>query len=160
TRGSLSASGRAASPGTIRTGGPQRFFGTQRTNVSRAPSFEHETASLRQTMQQNHVGGIPAGGRVNAGEFGGMRGANGAGNTMKPSAGTFSNPGTLSNRGTLPNRGATPGSSPISRPSLGNSGVGNSGVRAGGNVPSSIENGNRGGFRPFTPPPTGGTRPS
>ena len=62
TRASLSASGRPASPTTIRDGGAQRFFGTH-NNLARPASFQQQTAGLRQTMQQSHVGAIPAGGR-------------------------------------------------------------------------------------------------
>lgn len=59
TRASLSASGRAAAPSTIRSGGPQRFFGTRTT--ARPESFEQHTAHLQQTMQQSHVSPVVAG---------------------------------------------------------------------------------------------------
>jgi len=62
SRASLSASGRAAAPSTVRNGGSQSFFGTH-NNLARPASFQQETAGLRQTMQQSHVGAIPAGGR-------------------------------------------------------------------------------------------------
>jgi hypothetical protein len=126
SRASLSASGRPAAPSTIRNGGSERFFGTH-NNIARPVSFQQQTASLRQTMQNNHVGAIPAGGRTIAGETGaGTRGTFGgttATGTMKPGAGTFGG----REAGTLGNRTA-------------------------GNPPTSIQNGNHGGFRPFTPP--------
>jgi hypothetical protein len=83
---------------------------------------------LRQTMQNNHVGAIPAGGRT-VGEAGGSRGTFGgttSPGTMKPGAGTF-----------------------------GGREVGTVGNRTAGNPPASIQGGNRGGFRPFNPPSAG-----
>lgn len=133
SRASLSASGRAAAPSTVRNGS-QHFFGSVHNNLARPASFSQQTASLRQTMQQNHVGAVPAGGR-----FGGestARGAAGSGtgvsgtassNLQRPSAGTISNRETNN-----------PGN--------------NAGNRTAGNQPSSAENGSRGGYRPFTPP--------
>jgi len=111
SRASLSASGRAASPSTVRNGGSERFFGTH-NNLAHPASFHQETAGLRQTMQQNHVSGIPAGGRMSGESTG--RGMN---------AGAFSN-----------------------RP------TNNLGARSAGNPASAMQNGNRGGFRSFTPP--------
>jgi FecR protein len=128
SRASLSASGRAAAPSTVRNGS-ERFFGSAHNNVARPASFQQQTASLRQTMQQNHVGAVPAGGRVGGGESA-ARGPTVSGTMQRPSA------GTLSNRETN-----------------------NPGNRSAGNQPSSIQNGNRGGDRPFNPP-SGGTRPS
>ncbi len=130
---SLSASGRAAAPSTVRNTGSQRFYGSVHNNVARPQSFQQQTASLRQTMQQSHVGAVPAGGRVSAGESAGMHGTTPANNMQRPSA------GTLSNRETN-----------------------NPGNRTAGNQPSSTQTGNRGGDRPFTPPssnsrPTVGT---
>jgi len=128
SRSSLSASGRPAAPSTVRNGGSEHFFGSVHNNVARPVSFQQQTASLRQTMQNNHVGAIPAGGRTGAGESGGMRGGFGgttATGTMKPGAGTLGG------------------------------GLGN---RTAGNVPSSIQNGNQGGMRPFNPPSGGAPR--
>ena len=126
SRSSLSASGRAAAPSTVRGGGSERFFGSARSNVARPASFQQQTVSLRQTMQQNHVGAVPAGGRVN-GVSNGARGTV-AGSTMqKPGAGTFAN------------RGGS-----------------NSVPRNAGNQPSSMQNGNRGGDRSFSPPSSAG----
>jgi hypothetical protein len=117
---SLSASGRAAAPSTIRNGGSQRFYGSARNGAGVRPaSFQQQTARLRQTMQQNHVGGIPAGGRASGGQFSAARGT-----MQKPSAGTFQ-----SGRGM--NSPAT---------------------RSASNQPSFNQNGNRGGYRPFTAP--------
>ncbi len=130
SRATLSASGRPAAPSTIRNGGTERFFGTH-NNMARPVSFQQQTASLRQTMQNNHVGAIPAGGRTVAGVSGGSRGTFGG-----RTSGTFS--GTTS-AGTM-----KPGAGTISGGTVGN--------RTAGNLPTSIQNGNRGGFRPFTPP--------
>jgi acidic type I keratin len=97
-------------------------------NVARPVSFQQQTASLRQTMQNNHVGAIPAGGRT-VGAGGGSRstfGGTSSPGTMKPGAGTF-----------------------------GGRQVGTLGNRTAGNPPASIQGGNRGGFRPFTPPSAG-----
>jgi hypothetical protein len=127
---SLSASGRAAAPSTVRNTGSQRFYGSAHNNVARPASFQQETASLRQTMQQNHVGAVPAGGRVSAGESAGMRGPTPTSNLQRPSA------GTLSNRE-----------------------MNNPGNRTAGNQPSSTQTGNRGAFRTFTPP-SSNSRPS
>jgi uncharacterized protein DUF6600/FecR-like protein len=157
SRASLSASGRAASPATIRNGGPQRFFGTH-NNIARPASFQQQTASLRQTMQQSHVGAIPAGGRSN-GEFAG-RGPSAAGTMQRPSAGvTNRQAGTFGNR-SVPNQNASTtnrgGFRPFTPPSGNNHSVGgnNSASRPapqrGTSQAAPVEN--RGGFRPFTPP--------
>src|SRR3984957_2753824 len=128
SRASLSASGRAAAPSTMRNGGSERFFGSVHSNATHAESFQQQTSSLRQSMQQNHVSAISAGTR--GGEFS-ARGTNGnTGGGMKPSAGTP--------------QGARE--------------MNNSGARS-GNAPSA-QNGSRDGARQFTPPNSGGTRPS
>ena len=126
---SLSASGRAAAPSTIQHGGSERFFGSAHNTVSRPPSFQQQTATLRQTMQQSHVGAVPAGGRVGAGQSAGVRGPSVTGTMQRPSAG-------ISNRE-----------------------MSNPGSRSAVNQPSSVQNGNHGGFRPFTPP-SSSARPS
>lgn len=159
TRASLSASGRAASPATMRGGGEQRFFGTH-NNLARPASFQQQTASLRQTMQQSHVGAIPAGGRVN-GQFSGRGSSAPAVGTMqRPSAG-------VSNRETgnfgarnIPNQSAQSvnrgGFRPFTAPSSnnrsfgGNSAVPRSEPQRGMSQAPTAQN--RGGFRPFTPP--------
>ena len=64
THASLSASGRAAAPSTVRNGGSQRFFAPARGTMARPVSFRQQQSSLRQTMQQSHVGAVPAGGRL------------------------------------------------------------------------------------------------
>ena len=123
SRASLSASGRAPSPSTIRNGGSERFFGSH-NNIARPASFSQQTASLRESMQQSHVGAVPAG-RSNS-DFA----ARGNSSMQRPSAGISSNRGTEN----FGNR------SPMSN----NSNLGRS-----NDVPSTA---NRGGFRPFTPP--------
>ena len=157
TRASLSASGRAASPNTIRDGGAQRFFGSH-NNLARPVSFQRQTASLRQTMQQSHVGAIPAGGRSNAG-FGG-RSPSAVGTMQRPSAGIENRQaGNFGNR-SVPNQSASTanrgGYRPFTPPSSNNRSMsGNSSMsrpepQRGSNQAAAAEN--RGGFRPFTPP--------
>lgn len=139
SRASLSASGRAAAPSTIRNTS-QSFYGTHNT-AARPASFQQQTSNLRQSMAQNHVGAIPAGGR-SSGEFS----ARGASSGMqRPSASvanretnSFGNRNTAStSRGTAMQSGSERSFNPPSTSS-----------RA--SAPSSAEN--RGGFRPFTPP--------
>jgi len=143
SRASLSASGRAAAPSTMRGGGSERFFGTH-NNMARTVSFQQQTASLRQSMQQSHVGAIPAGGR-SAADFS----ARGRTNIERPSAGIPGNRGTsgFGNRGV--NESAQGGSRTFNAP----------GSNARGSTPgfeasrgSSTPSESRGGFRPFTPP--------
>lgn len=188
SRASLSASGRAAAPSTIRNGGSQRFFGT-RNNTARQVSFQQQTASLRQSMQQSRVGAVPAGGRDSA-EF------SRAGNSMqRPSAGIQPNRG-MSNSGARNNAAQSPSGQNGSRdgfrqfnPPANNRNAGTPGTQSprgtanqpGGfrqfnpptnnTRPNEMNNGsparsnqspaeNRGGFRPFTPPQTNNTRSS
>jgi hypothetical protein len=135
---SLSASGRAAAPSTMRNNGARSFYASAHNNMARPASFQQQTASLRQTMQQNHVGAIPAGGRAGvdgAGGSAGFRGASANGTMQKPSAGTFQ-------RGMSSSTNRTAGG-----PSS-------------GNQPSFNQNGNRGGYRPFTPPSSNNRSPS
>jgi len=124
SRASLSASGRAAAPSTIRNGGSERFFGSVHNNVARPASFQQQTAHLQQTMQQSHVNGFSAGGgRMTAGSVATR------GTMQRPSGGTLSN--RQSN---------------------------NFGNRSANGSSSTMQGGNRGGFRPFTPPSN--SRPS
>jgi len=132
THASLSASGRAAAPSTVRNGGSERFFGSVHNNAAHPESFQQQTASLRQTMQQNHVSSISAGGRMNNGESGAARGTSPAGTAQKPGAGTLS--------------GSRAPSNPVSRSET--------------NSVSSMQNGNRGATRTFTPPNNSNARPS
>jgi hypothetical protein len=170
TRESLSASGRGASPSTIRNGGSEHFFGTH--NNVRPASFQQQTASLRQTMQQNHVNAINAGGR--GGEFS-TRGTS-SGTLAKPSAGVgqtgreTNNPGF--NRGNSPTTaqsGSHSGDRPFTPPSSStrmgstntergmspsNTTPSNRGVGSepGRGMSQTAPSANHEGFRPFTPP--------
>src|SRR5579859_7344500 len=97
SRASLSASGRAAAPSTVRNGS-EHFFGAVHNNVARPASFQQQTAHLQQTMQQNHVSAVTAGGRTTAAESAMSRGtesrtgsSNMSSTMQKPSAGTQSN---------------------------------------------------------------------
>ncbi len=146
SRASLSASGHAAAPSTIRNGGSERYFGTH-NNLSRPASFQQETAGLRQSMQQSHVGAVPAGGRT-----GSDVAARGGNSTERPNAG-IQGDREASNAA---NRGASFGSSNAQN---GNRGSGTfnpptnanrSAENARGTTSQSVD---RGGFRPFTPPP-------
>ena len=147
SRASLSASGRSAAPSTIRNGGSERYFGTH-NNLSRPASFQQETAGLRQSMQQSHVGAVPAGGRTNS-DFA----ARGNNSTGRPSAGIQGNRES-SNIG---NRNASPGLSGTQNGNRAGSGSFNppksanrSSESARGTASQPVD---RGGFRPFTPPP-------
>jgi hypothetical protein len=84
TRASLSASGRAAASSTVHNSAAQHFAGTQ--NTSRPESFQQETSHLQQSMQQNHVSAVTAGGRGAAAGTSEPRSASSAG-SGKPSAG-------------------------------------------------------------------------
>ena len=164
SRSSLSASGRAASPSTIRGGGPSRFYGTH-NNISRPASFQHETASLRQSMAQSRVGGIPAGGLSNTG-------FSARGTMSRPSAGIASREsgsfGGRESSGSGTRAGSSsPGYRPFTPPNStnrssspatserSNGGFGNPEPR--GAMPErgtaqSSSPASRDGFRPFTPP--------
>ena len=141
TRASLSASGRAASPRTIRDAGAQRFVGSHNNN--RPASFQQQTASLRQTMQQNRVGAIPAGGRSNAGF---TRSPSAVGTMQRPSAGIANHENSNFGNRSAQNQSAQSGSY---RP-YGNSGNGSREPQRGTSQAAPAQS--RGEFRPFTPP--------
>jgi hypothetical protein len=164
TRASLSASGRAAAPSTIRSGGPQHFFGSTR-NAARPVSFQQQTARLQQSMQQSHVTPVQAGGRTAA------NGAVATGAMQKPNAGTAApsrglNPSTTRNAGnrTAGQNGNRGGYRPFTPPNTSNNVNGRSSsstnVQTQRNLNPSVQNGNQGGFRPFTPTNSSNTRPS
>jgi len=174
THASLSASGRAAAPSTMRNTGAQHFMGSAHNNMMRPASFQQQTAGLRQTMQQNRVGAIPAGGRVGGGQFSAARGT-----MQKPSAG-FQNNGNGMNNSATRSAGNQPsfnqnGNRPFTPPNSSmrssspansnmnarnNSGYSNKGSRNAsgygyGNAQSQLgtsQSPSGGGFRPFTPP--------
>ncbi len=150
SRASLSASGRAASSATIRNGGAQRFFGAH-NNIARPASFQQQTASLRQTMQQNRVGAIPAGGRSN-GEFAG-HGPSAVGTMQRPSAGVANRQAGSTGTRNVPNQNSQSGAY---RPFSGNNSASRPEPQRGTSQAAPAEN--RGGFRPFTPP-SGNNRP-
>ena len=144
SRSSLSASGRAAAPSTVRNGGPQRFYGT-RSNMVRPTSFSQERSNLRQTMQQSHVGAIPAGGRSNNSfARSGAIARPSAGTPMRQSGG-FANRGTMTQPGSAQNqnRGGFRSFTPPSRGAANNLGRGTEPARGTATQP---------GFRSFTPP--------
>jgi uncharacterized protein DUF6600/FecR-like protein len=158
THASLSASGRAAAPSTIRAGS-QHFFGNTR-NVARPASFQQQTARLQQAMQQNHVTPVQAGGgRVAASESTAARGT-----MQKPSAGTPAARQAMNNgpnRSTGPQANGAQGTNrggfrPFTPPTNSTRPSVNNQQMQHGTNPSTE---NRGGFRPFTPP-TNSTRPS
>ena len=180
TRASLSASGRPAAPGTIRNGGSERFFGSH-NNVARPASFHEQTSALRASMQQDHVTGIPAGGRGSAES---VRGAN---SMQRPSAGISGNReagnlnrnnggiSTSENHSSFHTFSSPPENSRNSFSGAQNSRGGQSGNFRAFTPPSNTRNSepgsmnssragasqseagaNRGGFRPFTPPSSSG----
>jgi len=153
SRASLSASGRAAAPSTVRNGS-EHFFGSVHNNISRPQSFQAQTASLRQNMAQNHVGAIPSGGREGSGET---------------ARGMSASSGTRAGAGTGTTRAFTPPSSARSSSGFGseNRSSENRGVGAANSDTRNTEMRNaetqrgatqsapasgRDGFRPFTPP--------
>jgi len=148
SRASLSASGRAAAPSTIRNGGSERFFGTH-NNVARPASFQQEQSHLQQTMAQNHVNGFTAGARATNTGFTASRG----GSYGKPSAGTEARGGEFNNSG---NRGFA-GSNAERSTENANRGGERSFTPPSNNSRSfgssnSERGASPGGFRPFTPP--------
>ncbi len=86
TRASLSASGRAAAPSTIRNTGSQHFAGTQ--SASRPESFQQQTSHLQQSMQQSHFAPVTAGRSAATSAAESRRASNAS--SGKPSAGSTS----------------------------------------------------------------------
>jgi hypothetical protein len=163
TRASLSASGRPAAPSTIRSGGPQHFFGNT-ANATRPVPFQQQAARLQQSMQQSHVTPVQAGGRVAANGTS----AAASGTMQRPSAGTpapsrgmnnqptrsAGNPATVQNG----NRGGyRPFAPPTASPNNGTRTSAPASVQTQRSTNPSVENGNRGGFQPFTPPNSSGS---
>jgi hypothetical protein len=99
TRASLSASGRAAAPSTIRSNASQHFFGTQ--SASHPESFQQQTAHLQQSMQQSRFSPVSAGARTSStsSESRGT-GAAGTGKTAAENAnrGGLTTPASAANR--------------------------------------------------------------
>jgi hypothetical protein len=164
---SLSASGRAAAPSTIRGGGSEHFFGSVHNNVARPASFSQQTAHLQQAMQQSHVNGFSAGSHLASSGFNSARGTGSTrttgatgmgftGMTGKPSASTFanretSNPGNRSVGNAGSNGGMRPFTPPNNSTRISESGNGvQHGLSQSGSAAS------RDGFRPFTPPSNSG----
>ena len=152
SRASLSASGRAAAPSTIRGGGSERFFGSVHNNVAHPASFQQETAHLQQSMQQSHINGLTAGSR-----FGSESAFRGSTGSMQGGRET----GTLGARGNSPTAGMTGNRGamrPFTPPNTGNTrsfSASNSGASGAGTARGTSGMGgtvNRDGFRPFTPP--------
>jgi len=144
SRASLSASGRTAAASTIRSGGAEHFFGTQ--NTARASSFHEQTAQLRQSMQQNHVSAMRAGSSTSAAALGEGR----SGGTLRSSAGASStgremNGASVHSGGSSEARSSGPAESGNSRPA-------ETGSTEAQRSAGAAEGGDRGGFRPFTPP--------
>jgi hypothetical protein len=141
SRASLSASGRAAAPSTVRSGS-EHFFGAAHNSASPSQSFQQQTASLRQSMAQNHVGAIPAGGREGAGESA-LRGTGAASTAQRSNTG--SSAGTI--RSFMP-----PGSSTRSSEASAERNNARSSMESQRGATQSAPAANRDGFRPFTPP--------
>lgn len=155
SRASLSASGRAAAPSTIRNGGSERFAGTQH-NGARPASFQQEQSHLQQTMAENHVNGFYAGARASTAGFGSRSGFSAS--SGKPSAGSTARGGELDNSGNRSFTGsnaerssAANNSRSFTPPSNNSRSFGSSNSERGAN-----SSGSRDGFRPFTPPTNGG----
>jgi FecR protein len=150
SRASLSASGRAAAPSTIRNGGSERFFGS---NAARPASFQQEQSHMQQSMAENHVNGFSAGAHASTTGFASSR-SGFSGSNGKPSAGTAARGGEVNNSG---NRGAAGsnrengnragGERSFTPPSNNSRASGSSEAERGAGSA-----GNRDGFRSFTPP--------
>jgi hypothetical protein len=104
THASLSASGRAAAPGTIHSTGSEHFFGTQ--SPGRTESFSQQTARLQSSMQASHFNPVAAGGRAGesrgtmaAGREGGGASRNEAGSGRSEAAPTNRGQAASANRG-------------------------------------------------------------
>ncbi len=156
TRASLSASGRAAAPSTIRSGGSEHFFGAVHNTSPHPASFTQETAHLQQSLQQSHVTGFQAGShattgfaaRGNAGALAGRETTSVGARGSSPTTGMNGNRGTT--RPFMPPSGGTIrslGSTTVRPTNPGMSGPGAQRGISGTNGPAE-----RGGFRPFTPP--------
>jgi hypothetical protein len=143
SRASLSASGRPAAASTMRSGGAQHFFGSNHSNMVRPASFQQETSSLRQSMQQNHVGAVPAGGRGNS-SF-----AAGGASNMRPSAGI---PATRETSNFGNRTGTNSGFQNANRGSANSMASGNRSAATSATQGSRGLGGQPGGFRPFNPP--------
>ncbi len=165
TKASLSASGRAAAPSTIRNGGSQHFFGNSR-NMAHPASFQQQTAHLQQAMQQNHVTPVQAGGRESASA--GARGPMATGSMQKPSAGTpavgrENNPGARNtgNQAAASQNANRGGNRPFTAPSSRNDRPsGATSAQPQRSMNSRAQNGNPAGYRPFTAPNNRNDRPS
>jgi hypothetical protein len=148
SRASLSASGRAAAPSTIRGGGAERFFGTQ--NTARPESFQQQAAQMRQSMQQNHVTAVQAGRGTTTSAFGEGRSI---APVQRSSAGASSS-GRETGRemNNTVNRSASSEARPFTPPTSGNTHTSEAGGMETQRNAGSAQSGDRGGFRPFTPP--------
>lgn len=120
TRASLSASNRAASPGTMRGNAPQRFFGTT-ARPANTGSFERQATSLQQSIQRT-------------GQFTPVRSGE---------------PGTMGNRGnSFPNSGTKP-SAGVNTGARGPMGGNTPNVGANGGVNSGVSRGTTNGWSRF-----------
>ncbi|MGA9981190.1 MAG: DUF6600 domain-containing protein, partial [Candidatus Sulfotelmatobacter sp.] len=150
SRASLSASGRAAASSTIR-GGTQRFFGTQTT--ARTESFQRQTAQLRQSMQQSHVSAVQAWRGMNASGFGAGRGV---GTTARSGASANSSGRVLGGREMNNEATRSAGGENRSIPAPANGSTRSAEAETQRSA-GAAEGGDRGGFRPFTPPSHSGS---
>ncbi len=164
THASLSASGRPAAAGTIRTGGTEHFFGSH--GAARPESFQQQTSRLQQSFQQNHVTPVQAGAARNeTGSVG--RGTPAMGTMQKPGAGTVApnrennSPGARNGGSAGAENGNRGGFRPFTPPSNGTMRQSGQPERSSGSMPS-VNRGaqtpatrgepNRSEWKPFTPP--------
>ena len=143
SRASLSASGRAAAPSTIRNNSSRHFFGTQST--SHRESFQQQTAHLQQSMQQSHFSPVTAGSRASASSSIESRSASAAGsgraNAVTTASGREVNSGAMRSAGNqaVENENGSRGGSAASADLSGQSS-------------SSLGEPNRSEWKTFTPP--------
>jgi hypothetical protein len=153
THASLSASGRAAAPSTIHSTASQHFASTQ--SNSRPEAFQQQASHLQQSMQQNHVSSVAAGGRADSGVE--SRGA--AASSSKPSAGTAAGrEGNNSPSRGLGSQAGNNNSRSFSPPNANASThaesaqQGTQGARSETSVSAARGEPNRSEWKPFTPP--------
>jgi FecR protein len=153
SKASLSASGRAAAPSTVRNG-PSNFYGHAPT--AHPASFDHQVSSLQQSIKQDgHFSPVQAGGRapMNSVEQSHSVGSNPqGGNLGKPSAGT-----TEARTNEARTNEGRMGDSRTNDPRTGNAAENRGGPPTSTMTHSAPQSGgDRNGWKPFVPPSHGG----
>jgi hypothetical protein len=153
THASLSASGRAAAASTIHNTASQHFAGTQ--SSSRPESFQQEASHVQQSMQQNRVSGVTAGGGRIGGS--GMESRGAAASSGKPSAGTVAGrEGNNSSSRSFGSQSGSNNSRSFSQPNANTRAESaqqrTQGARSESSASATRGEPNRSEWKPFTPP--------